>query len=132
MAKGGIMKRALLGAAVLSVAFALPAFAVEGGQPPKEPAANFEQKKAEILDNFDKRISRLQEEKACVQAAKDMKDLGACREKFMPEKMRERLEKRRPGGQGGEGGQGGPGGPGGQRGEGGQGGPGGVAPAAPK
>jgi len=110
------MKRILV-AGMLAMALAVPAYAVEGGQPPppKDQGANFEQRKADILGNMDRRMNRLQEEKACVEAAKNMDDLKACREKFMPEGMRRRGEGRkdnreRPEGmreKGGEGAEGG-------------------------
>jgi len=101
------MKRALIAAAVLSLAFAVPAFAVEGGQPPKDQAQSFEQKKADILKKIEARMARNQEEKSCVQAAKSHEDLKACWEKQKQEmeKMREDM-----GGRGGRGGLGGPGG----------------------
>ena len=105
------MKRALIAAAVLSLAFAVPAFAVEGAQPPKDQAPNFEQKKADILKNIEMRMTRMQEEKTCIQAAKSHEDLKACWEK-----QRKEMEKMRGGmgRMGGHGGPGGPGGPGGQ------------------
>jgi Spy/CpxP family protein refolding chaperone len=86
--QGGIMKRALFAALLLSLALALPAFAVESNAPPnappKAPAANFDQRKAQILKHIDERNTKLQQEKDCVQAAKNDNDLKACREKFAP------------------------------------------------
>ena len=98
------MKRALLAAAVLSLAFAAPAFAIEGGQPPKDQALNFEQKKADILNNIDQRIAHMQNEKICVQAAKSHEDLKACWEKQKQEMEKMRGEMARRGGPGGPGG----------------------------
>ena len=99
------MKRAWITAAVLSLACCVPAFAVEGGQPPKVQTVTFEQKKAEILKTIDQRLTNLQEEKSCVQAATNHDDLQACWEK-----LRQTMEKNR----GNMGRKGGPGGPGGQ------------------
>ena len=82
--KGGIMKRAGIATLMLSLAFALPAFAVESTEPPKGPAPTFEQRKAQDLKRLDERSTRLQDEKACVQAAKSDNDLKACKEKFGP------------------------------------------------
>jgi hypothetical protein len=103
--RGGIMRRTLVTAIVLSLALAVPAFAVDGGQPPNNQAPNFEQRKADILKNIDERIARIQEERTCVQAANSHEDLKACREK-----MRQEMEKMR-GEMGKRGGHGGPGGP---------------------
>lgn len=97
------MRRTLIAAAVLSLTFAVPAFALEGGQLPKEQAPNFELKKADILKKIDERIAFMQEEKSCVQAAKSHEDLKACWEK-----QRQEMEKMR----GDMGRRGGPGGPG--------------------
>ena len=84
------MKRTIIAAAVLSLAFAVPVFATEGGQPPKGQAPNFEQKQAELLKNIDARIASLQDDRACVQNAKSNEDLKACKDKQMAE-----MEKRR-------------------------------------
>jgi hypothetical protein len=82
MDKGGIMKRVVIAvAAVVSLVFALTAFAVEGVQPPKETAVNFEQMKADHLKKLDVRINSLQQEKTCVQAAKNSDDLITCNSK---------------------------------------------------
>lgn len=83
--KGGIMKRTLIAAALLSLAFAVPAFAVEGSQPSTAPGKTFEERQANILKMIDERITSLQEGKACVQAAKSDSDLKACREKHVSE-----------------------------------------------
>jgi len=95
------MKRALIAAAVLSLAFAAPVFALEGG---KDQAQNFEKKKAAILENIDQRMAHLQNEKSCVQAAKSHEDLKACWEKQKQEMEKMRLEMGRRGGPGGPGG----------------------------
>jgi len=92
------MKRAAIATLILSLAFALPAFAVESAEPAKGPAPTFEQRKAQDLKRLDERSTKLQDEKACVQATKNENDLKACREKFGP-----------PHGPGGPGGKGHPG-----------------------
>jgi len=84
--KGGIMKRGVIAAAaVLSMVFAVPVFAVEGTQPqPSTGAApNFEQMKSDHLKRIDEKIKSLQEEKTCAEAAKNQNDLNACRKKAM-------------------------------------------------
>jgi len=82
------MKRAIIAAALLSLAFAVPALAAQGGQPPSEQGQTFEQRQAHILRMLDERIASLQEAKNCVQSAKGDDDLRACREKQQAE-MRE-------------------------------------------
>jgi hypothetical protein len=111
------MKKALIATALLSLAFAVPAFAAEGGQPPAAPGQTFEQRQAHILKMIDERIASLNEGKACIQAAKNDEDLKACREKHMSEMKDKRGHQRgmMGGPQGGMGGQqGGMGGPQGQ------------------
>ena len=78
------MKRTAIAAIVLSLALAGPALAIESSAPPKAPTANFEQKKAQILKNIDDRLSRLQKERECFQAAKSDDDLRGCRVKSGP------------------------------------------------
>ena len=99
------MKRTVIATLALSLAFALPAFAAESSGPPKATVPTFEQKKAQFLKNLDDRSTKLQEERACVQAAKNDNDLKACRNKFGPP-----FSALGPGGAGGPGGPGGPGG----------------------
>ena len=88
------MKKTLIAAALLSLAFAVPTFAVEGGRPPTAPGQTFEQRQSHILKMIDERIISLQEGKACVQAAKNDNDLKACREKHMSEMKEKRGEMR--------------------------------------
>ncbi len=86
------MRRVVIAvAAVLSLAFALPAFAIEGIQPPKETGINFEQMKADHLKKLDERMNYLQQEKTCVEAAKNQDDLITCRSKQKAE-MKERRD----------------------------------------
>lgn len=92
------MKRTLIAAALLSLAFAVPAFAGEGGQPPIVPGQTFEQRQANILKMMDERIAHLQEGKTCIQAAKNDADLKACREKQMSEMREKHGDMRHPGG----------------------------------
>ena len=87
------MKRTFIAAAVLSLAFAVPVFAADGGQQQQGQTPNFEQKQAEILKMIDARTASLQDDRACVQAAKKLDDLKVCkdnRDKAMAE-----MEKRR-------------------------------------
>jgi hypothetical protein len=92
------MKRALIAAALLSLAFTVPALAVEGGQPPTVPGKTFEQRQANILKMMDERIAGLQEGKTCIQAAKNDEDLRACRQKHMAEMREKRGDMRHQGG----------------------------------
>jgi hypothetical protein len=87
------MKRTFIAAALLSFAFAVPAFAAESSQPQQAPAT-FEERQTNILKMLDERIASLQEGKACVQAAKSDADLRACRQKHMAEMREQRGEMR--------------------------------------
>ena len=81
------MKRTFIAAAVLSLAFAVPVLAANGGQAP-----NFEQKQADLLKNIDARAASLQDDRACVQNAKSNEDLKACKDKQMAEMEKKRGE----------------------------------------
>jgi hypothetical protein len=106
MAKGGIMRRVVIAvAAALSLVSAVPAFAIEASQPAQETVPNFEQMKTGHLKNLDERINSLQQEKICVQAAKNQDDLMACRAKHKAEMKEHRDEMGMRGGPGGPGGQ---------------------------
>ncbi|MFZ3135826.1 MAG: hypothetical protein WA126_00370 [Thermodesulfovibrionales bacterium] len=99
------MKRAaIVAAVVLSLVFAVSAFAIEGSQPPGETAPNFEQMKADHLKKLDDRMTSLQKEKVCVQAAKNQDDLRACRSTHKADMKENRDEMRKRGGPGGPGG----------------------------
>jgi hypothetical protein len=82
------MKRAVIAATVLSLAFALPILAIESNAPTnvpsKKPALTFDQRKTQILKHLEERSTKLQEEKVCVQAAKNDEDLKVCRQKTGP------------------------------------------------
>ncbi|MBS1112755.1 MAG: hypothetical protein H6R42_14 [Nitrospirae bacterium] len=97
------MRRGIIAvAAVLSLLSAVPAFAVDGSQPPQETGINFEQMRSDHLRKLDERINSLKQEKTCVQAAKNQDDLRACRAKHRAE-MKDRgheMRKRGPGGPG--------------------------------
>jgi len=103
--KGGIMKRVVIAAVALLLGLSVSAFAIEGSQPPKETAPNFEQMKADHLKKLEERMSSLQEEKACVQAANNQDGLKACRAKHKAEMREHRDDMRMRGGPGGPGSQ---------------------------
>jgi hypothetical protein len=86
------MKRPFIAAAVLSLAFAVPVFAADGGQPQQGQTLNFEQKQAEILKMIDARAAGIQDERSCVQAARNLDDLKVCRDKAMAEMDKKRSE----------------------------------------
>ncbi len=103
------MKKVLIAVAiVVSLVFAISAFAVEGSPPPKAQCADFDQMKAFHMKKLDERINSLQEEKVCVQAAQSRDELKACRSKHKAEmkKHRDTMKKKR--GSGGPGTQGQP------------------------
>lgn len=92
------MKKELIAAAMAAMicVLAIPAYAIGGtvtqqgqvqqgqGQQGQGQGPDIEQKKSEILQNIDGRISRLQSMKSCVQAAKVHSDLKTCHEKYGP------------------------------------------------
>jgi len=71
------MKRAIILSVMAMFLTAVPAFAMESGDS-KDHEKTFEQRKEGVLKMLDKRISVLQEEKACVTNAKTKDDLMAC------------------------------------------------------
>lgn len=77
--------------------FAAASFAAEPAPPvkPQGQGQDFERHKANVLARIDARIARNQEEKACVQAAKNPGELRACQEKFKAEakQQREQMKK---------------------------------------
>ncbi|MGA7854065.1 MAG: hypothetical protein WCA15_12125 [Candidatus Acidiferrales bacterium] len=75
------MKKAIL-AAVLLLAFAIPAFAFEGGQPSQGPGPAFEQRKSDAVAFLNERIQSIQNAIACIQAATDHQQLKQCWEQF--------------------------------------------------
>jgi hypothetical protein len=68
--------------ALIFLGLVISAFAIEGGPPPQGPGPNFELRKADILKEIDQRLTRLQQMKACIQAARSHDDARTCREKF--------------------------------------------------
>ena len=75
------MKKGVIIAAVLSLAFLATASAIESDQTSKGPDHKFEMEKAEILNMLDVRMTNIQENKACIEAAKNHSDLRLCMEK---------------------------------------------------
>ena len=99
------MKRAaIVAAVVLSLVFAVSAFAIDRGQPLGETAPNFEQMKADHLKKLDDRMTSLQKEKVCVEAAKNQDDLRACRSTHKADMKENRDDMRKRGSHGGPGG----------------------------
>ncbi|MBI3812595.1 MAG: hypothetical protein HY283_10425 [Nitrospirae bacterium] len=84
------MKRTVIAAIVLLLAFAAPVIAVEGDQPPKGPGLNFDQRKAQFLKMFDERIANIESTKTCVQAAKNHEEIKACLENRKAEMQKNR------------------------------------------
>jgi hypothetical protein len=78
------MIRRIIGIMLLSLSLALPAVATAQDAPRGGKGPKLEEKKAEILRHIDEKISRNQQERACVQAAKSHDELRACREKYAP------------------------------------------------
>jgi hypothetical protein len=101
------MKRIVIAAAVLFLVGAVSAFAADSGTAPKKQGMSFEERKADIVKSLDTRISFLQEEKACSQAAKNHDELKACREKHHAEMDKMREEHGHGGHMGGQGNTGG-------------------------
>lgn len=99
------MKKAVTAvAALLTLALSVSAFAIEGSQQ-TETGITFEQIKANHLKKLDDRIVSLQQEKTCVQAAKDQADMMACRSKHRDEMKERRDDMRKGKGRGGPGSQ---------------------------
>jgi hypothetical protein len=78
------MKTAFIAVAV-SILFAAPVVAADNAPQPKEAKPKFEKHKAEVIKRIDARIKFRQDEKACVQAAKNHEAVQACRDKFKNE-----------------------------------------------
>jgi hypothetical protein len=100
------MKRVVIAvAAVVSLVFALTAFAIENVQPPKDTGISFEQMKTNHMKKLDGRINSLQQEKTCAEAAKNQDDLMTCRSKHKAEMKGHGDGMRKGGGTYGMGGQ---------------------------
>jgi len=78
------MKKAFIGAIVITMAFALPGLAAENYQPQQARGPGLEARKAEVLKHIDERIAGIEQVRACVQAANCREDLRACKDKFGP------------------------------------------------
>jgi hypothetical protein len=94
------MKRTLVVAAALLLAFAAPVIAAEGDPPSEAPAPNLDQRKADIQKKLDTEIASAQEAKTCVQAATTQDNIKACMEKHKTETQQLRGENRKSGGRG--------------------------------
>lgn len=86
------MKRALI-TAVLAVVFITPAFAADTPATTKGPGHGIEQKKTEILQHIQERITNSQAEMTCVKSAQSHDELKACREKYRPQHKHDRSDK---------------------------------------
>ncbi len=94
--KGGSMKTGVIAVVVvLSLVFVLSVSASEGVQPAQETIVNFDQIKADQLKNIDERIENLQQQKTCVQMAKDQDNLSGCWMKHKAEGKRNRNDMRK-------------------------------------
>lgn len=76
------MSTRLMNRSFLAASFALLTLNVGTGFAAGAPAENFSQRKAETLQRIDQRITHLQTQKSCVQAATNAESLKNCREKF--------------------------------------------------
>jgi hypothetical protein len=78
--EGENMKRLLIAvASVLSMVSVMPVFADEStSQRPQNAEANFETMKADYLTKLEKQLSSIEQQRTCVQKAKNQEDLKAC------------------------------------------------------
>lgn len=89
------MTRVFVAAAVLFLAFASPVLASDVSQQPAGPP-DFKQRKAEMLKNLDERISGLQQDRKCIQAANTPDDIRVCRDKVRDAMQKNREQQRMP------------------------------------
>ncbi len=90
------MKSTLIAAAIASV-LAIPAFAADPLARQDRQGQTVEQKKAEIIQHIEERISNSQAEKSCVQSAQTHDSIKACRDKYRPKQRGEgQGQERRP------------------------------------
>jgi len=75
------MNTRLINGSVLAASFALLTVNVGSVFAASAPVENFAQRRAEALQRIDQRISNLQSQKSCVQAATDADALKNCRAK---------------------------------------------------
>ena len=76
------MKMRSITGLIFGAVFILCAFVVEPGFSASASPANFEQNKSQQLRRIDTRMTRLQDERVCVQRATTQDDIKNCREKF--------------------------------------------------
>jgi len=79
--KGGNMRGTVVAAALLALIFTGSGFAMESKKSSNPSATTIEQRKAQRLKDLDKRMKKLQQEKACVKAATSSDDLDSCAKK---------------------------------------------------
>ena len=79
------MKTAVI-AAVLAAICSIPVFAADTPSGQKGQGMTVEQKKAEILQHIQERITNSQAEITCVKAATSHDQLMTCREKYRPQR----------------------------------------------
>ena len=87
------MKKLLIATALVS-AIVASAFAADTVAKPERQDEKLEQKKAEVIQHIDERISNSLAEKACVQSAQTADGLRSCRDKYRPKHRPEGQEKR--------------------------------------
>ena len=92
------MKTALM-AGIVFLMLSTPAFAAESGEVSEEEAKIVEQQKGAAIKLLDERISMLQDERACLSAAKSIADLKVCRQKQREDMITDKFQQRmnRPG-----------------------------------
>lgn len=86
------MKTAII-AAVLAGVFTIPAFAADTPTTTKGSGHGIEQKKTEILQHIQERITNSQAEMTCVKSAQSHDELKACREKYRTQHKNDRSDK---------------------------------------
>ena len=93
------MKKLILTFLVVIFALGVSILAYAQNTEPAQPQekVSIEEKKAKMISSIDERIKMLQEEKACVSAAKTQEDLRKCRGKVRAERreLRQEMEEQR-------------------------------------
>jgi hypothetical protein len=92
------MKKLILIFLVVIFALGVSILAYAQNTEPAKPQekVSIEEWKARIISSIDERIKMLQDEKACVSAAKTHEDLRKCREKVRGERRELRQETKEP------------------------------------
>ncbi len=88
-----IMKTAIIAVALATIC-SVPAIAADTTTGGKGQGMTVEQKKAEILQHIQERITNSQAEMTCVKAATSHDQLMACREKYRPQRQQPGNERR--------------------------------------